>query len=341
MMATAFLGYYYSPIWFIYNNLELYSLNTLLYFCLVLFLIVVLIIDNYKLKKEYVMECIKLKKLKIKFYNDINLRPPRIMRGGRVIYQPTGTRVPVDQFNCFSKIKSLMVSNCYKLSLRKYSTGHSKSYNTKISEILQEIINELDLAPVYVFENLNLEIIRQRILKDTKGLSGIYMIVNKITRDYYIGSAVTNRLYVKFSNHLIYYRGSRILKSAVKKYRLKNFAFIILELYPNVVTKENNKELIDLEDKYLKSLLPNYNILTEAGSNFGYKHTEMDRRETSFPPIHHKEIKTKIIRITLYNLSGTVYGKYSTLKDAAKAINCSAKTIRRALKTDKKLVRKQ
>ena len=32
MMATAFLGYYYSPIWFIYNNLELYSLNTLLYF---------------------------------------------------------------------------------------------------------------------------------------------------------------------------------------------------------------------------------------------------------------------------------------------------------------------
>jgi NUMOD1 domain len=287
------------------------------------------------------MECIKLKKLNIKFYNEINLRAPRILRGARVINHPTGTWVPMGRFNNFSKVKPLIVSNDYKLCLRKYSTCHSKSNNTMISEILQEIINELDLAPVYIFENLNLEIIRQQILKDTKGLSGIYMIVNKITRDYYIGSAVTNRLYVKFSNHLIYYRGSRILKSAVKKYRLKNFAFIILELYPNVVTKENNKELIDLEDKYLKSLLPNYNILTEAGSNFGYKHTEMDRWKSSFPPIHHKKIKTNIMRITLYNLTGTIYGKYSTLKDAAKAINCSAKTIRRALKTDKKLVRKQ
>lgn len=32
-----------------------------------------------------------------------------------------------------------------------------------------------------------------------------------------------------------------------------------------------------MEDFYLKSLLPNYNILTEAGSSFGYKHTELSR----------------------------------------------------------------
>ena len=29
----------------------------------------------------------------------------------------------------------------------------------------------------------------------------------------------------------------------------------------------------------MKLLLPNYNILTEAGSNFGYKHTEVDRQK--------------------------------------------------------------
>ena len=46
----------------------------------------------------------------------------------------------------------------------------------------------------------------------------------------------------------------------------------MLELYPDIVTKENNKELLDMEDKYLKSLLPNYIILTEAGSSFSYKH---------------------------------------------------------------------
>src|SRR5690606_3881632 len=86
-------------------------------------------------------------------------------------------------------------------------------------------------------------------------------------------------------------RGSKIVKLAIKKYDIKNFALvplpsrlrtdggIILDLYPNIVTRENNKELLDLEDKYLKLLLPNYNILTEAGSSFGYKHTEIDRQK--------------------------------------------------------------
>lgn len=221
------------------------------------------------------------------------------------------------------------------------------------------------------------------------------MILNKITRDYYIGSASTNRFYARFSNHVIYFRGSKIVKSAVKKYELKNFAFIILELYPNIVTKINNKELLDLEDKYLKLLLPNYNILTEAGSSFGYKHTEVDRLKLKeiysvcrrvrigslnrgktlspfWPPLGASctgqaeaetiekmrakalnrppmsdETKQKCITlfnnkaVVLYNLNGTVYGKYSSILEAAKSINCGEKTIRRALKTEKRLVKKQ
>lgn len=67
------------------------------------------------------------------------------------------------------------------------------------------------------------------------------MIINKTTQYYYIGSAATNRLYTRFSNHLIYFRTSKIVKLAVFKYGLENFAFVILELYPNLVTKQNNK----------------------------------------------------------------------------------------------------
>ena len=234
---------------------------------------------------------------------------------------------------------------------------------------------------MYIFENLVREDIRKQILNETKGLSGIYLIVNKITKDYYIGSAATNRFYARFSNHLIYFRGSKIVKAAVKKYGLENFAFLILELYPNIVTKENNKELLDLEDRYLKLLLPNYNILTEAGSSFGYKHTEVDRqkmkdlftnerreligslnraalpqklspetiekiREKALnrPPMS-DETKQKCIThtrpVVLYNLNGTVYGEYSTILDAANSINCGEKTIRRALKTEKGLVKRQ
>lgn len=262
-----------------------------------------------------------------------------------------------------------------KIISRGYSTS---SFSENISERLKTSINELGLNPVYVYENLNLEDTRKQVLKDTKGLSGIYMIFNQITKDYYIGSASTDRFYSRFSNHLIYFRGSKIVKLAIKKYKLENFAFMILELYPNIVTKENNKELMDLEDKYLKLLLPNYNILTEAGSSFGYKHTEVDRQKMkdiytdarremigslnkdknlseetiekmrrkalNRPPMS-EDIKKKCIvntrPVILYNLNRTIYGKYASIIDAANAINCNEKTIRRALQTDKKLVKRQ
>ena len=255
---------------------------------------------------------------------------------------------------------------------------NSSSNSPIISEKLQTIINELGLSPIYVYENLNLEPTRKQILNNTRGLSGVYMISNKITKDYYIGSASTNRFYARFSNHLIYFRGNKIVKLAVKKYDLENFAFIVLDLYPNIVTKENNKELLDLEDKYLKLLVPNYNILTEAGSSFGYKYTEIDRKKMkdlysdarreqigklnkgkklspeTIEKLREKaltrvpmsdETKKKCITntrpVVLYNLDRTIYGKYPSILEAAKAINCGEKTIRRALQTTKKLIKKQ
>ena len=160
--------------------------------------------------------------------------------------------------------------------IREYSTG-SPSDNK--SERLDSIIKELGIDPIFIYENIDSDNIRKQVLKDTKGLSCIYMIVNKVTKDYYIGPVSTNRIYARFFNHPIYFRGAKIVKLAVKKYELHNFAFLVLELYPGIIDKENNKELLDLEDKYLKLFLPNYNILTEAGSSFGYKHTEVDRKK--------------------------------------------------------------
>ena len=183
-------------------------------------------------------------------------------------------------------------------------------------------------------------------------------------------------------NRLIYIRGSKIVKLAVNKYKLSNFAFLILELFPEIVNKENNKKLLDLEDLYLKTLLPNYNILTEAGSSFGYKHTEIDRikMKTNYSlerrvqignlnkgknlstetieKIRQKALsrdrtkiklseqailnmKKKSKAIILYNLDYTVFGKYNSLTEAAKAINCGVKTIYRALRTEKKILKRR
>ena len=250
------------------------------------------------------------------------------------------------------------------------------------SKILVDFLIEKKLTPAYVYENLHLDETRKQILRETKGLSGIYLILNKVTLDYYIGSASTDKFYSRFSNHLIYFRGSKVVKNAVRKYKLSNFAFLILELFPETVNKENNKKLIDREDLYLKSLLPNYNILTEAGSSFGYKHTEIDRikMKTNYSlerrlkkgnlnkgkslSIETKEkmkqkaltrYKTKINLsensllnmkknskpLILFNLDFTVFGEYSCITEAAKAINCNVKTIRRALATEKKILKRR
>jgi len=91
------------------------------------------------------------------------------------------------------------------LNKREYSTTPSADDK---SERLASIIKELGIDPVFIYENLYTDNIRKQVLNDTRGLSGIYMILNKVTKDYYIGSASTNRLYARFCNHLIYFRGS-------------------------------------------------------------------------------------------------------------------------------------
>jgi len=145
------------------------------------------------------------------------------------------------------------------------------------SEEVIKFIKKQKLNPILVYENINMESIKARLQHETRFLAAIYLILNKITIDYYIGSATTGKLHARLSNHLFNFHGSKVVKNAVKKHGISSFAIIVLELFPEEVNKENNKQLLDLEDFYLKSLLPNYNIFTEAGSSFGYKHSDISR----------------------------------------------------------------
>ena len=377
------MGYHNSPKWF---NI---SISWIKIFIIVYYTISLLVCIINKTTKRGLVRKSNLgsSEKNTKFYCKLNSKTIQHLN---ILHRTLASQIVTGPFtpSFFIYKKGEVMGN-----RRKYSTNSSTPNKgleiSSISERLISIIKELGVNPVYTYENLVSEDIRKQILSETKGLSGVYMIVNKITGDYYIGSAATNRFYARFSNHLIYFRGSKIVKAAVKKYGLENFSFIVLELYLNIVTKENNKELLDLEDRYLKLLLPNYNILTEAGSSFGYKHTEVDRQKmkdvyTRFfflfinkkgeerreqigslnrgknlspdtieklrkialnRPPKSDETKLKCIThtrpVVLYNLNRTVYGEYSTILDAAKAINCNEKTIRRALKTPKSLVKRQ
>ena len=88
--------------------------------------------------------------------------------------------------------------------IRHYSTNSISNKSNDINNTIQD----LGLNPVYIFDNLDKDTSRKDVLKRTSNLSGIYMILNKITKDYYIGSASTNRFHARFSNHLIYFRGA-------------------------------------------------------------------------------------------------------------------------------------
>ena len=267
-----------------------------------------------------------------------------------------------------------------EITLRTFSSERTVQKEIQNSEKLTKFILDKKLNPVFIYDNLKDSTIKTRVLNETRGLSGIYLILNKFTLDYYVGSASTGKFHARFINHLFYLNGSKVLKNAVKKYGLSSFAFIILELFPEIVNKENNKNLLNLEDFYLKSLLPNYNILTEAGSSFGYKHSEItrinmksnyseDRRKAigslnkgkslspntielmrqaalnRTKPIYSleaiKNMKKRSKPILVYNLDFTVYGEFPSIVEAAKSLGCDQKTIIRALQSPKKILRRR
>ena len=174
-------------------------------------------------------------------------------------------------------------STCSRpLSMMPCSTSNPKELgdNNSLQEYSKDVTDFLKgnkLKPVHVYESLNKKSTQNKVLNETKDTAGVYIILNKVNLSCYVGSASTNKFNARFRKHLFNFTGSKIVKAAVKKYGIDNFAFMILHVFPKVVTKENNKELLNLEDYYLKSLLPDYNIVTEAGNTFGYKHSEIAR----------------------------------------------------------------
>jgi group I intron endonuclease len=244
----------------------------------------------------------------------------------------------------------------------KEPSNSSMPYSKDVIEFLKNN----NIEPVYVYENLGDKSIQNKVLNDTRNLAGVYLILNKFNLSCYIGSASTGKFNSRFRRHLFNFLGSKVIKAAVKKYKINNFAFIILDIFTEEVNKENNKQLLDMEDYYIKSLLPDYNILTEAGNTFGYKHSEMTRLKmvenysperclwigninrnkpmseqhkenirkaalTRVRPIYSEEALVSMRKssksIIVYNLDKTVYGEYPSITAGAESLRCSVKTI--------------
>lgn len=141
----------------------------------------------------------------------------------------------------------------------------SLSFATIPSERLKEILNRKNICTYrYILECNPINSLNLPIKYTLNSIAGIYLCINLINEKIYVGSAGINNMYRRYSGHLLNSRGGSILVNrAVKKYGLKNFTFIVVE---TISDGKNVTELLKLEQKYIDTLNPEYNIAKIAGS---------------------------------------------------------------------------
>nr|YP_313621.1 hypothetical orf1 [Epidermophyton floccosum]AAW78227.1 hypothetical orf1 [Epidermophyton floccosum] len=128
-------------------------------------------------------------------------------------------------------------------------------------------------TPVISYPNVNL--FKDNIIKDNKGKTGIYMLTNLITNEFYVGSAIN--LSEKFNEYFY--------TNYLKKKELEKFCII----YDILLKYDNSKfkldileyceliELIKKEEYYINNLNPTYNILKLRGLNYEFKFSEAEK----------------------------------------------------------------
>lgn len=210
----------------------------------------------------------------------------------------------------------------------------------------------------------------EQIKKDCLGKSGVYIIVNNLTQDSYVGSAMSksdrlNRLYIRFRNHFFNTpKSSNIhLSRAIVKYGKHNFSF-------NIIAFDSSDNILKLEDYYIQELKPKYNILQSARNSSGYKHTEetKEKMKLGYSEERRRQIgglnlgkglsentrkllsenmklrhKTGAVNIdpfiqsrskptSVYDLNGSLLSQYKSAKEIQKDYSVDYRTIRRHLK---------
>lgn len=121
---------------------------------------------------------------------------------------------------------------------------------------------------ILFFENIKEN--KKKIYQALRKKSGVYIFINNITNDLYVGSSVnlTQRMVRHYYNFNSPNPSRLIIVRAMKKYGLENFSLGIKEF-----CVQSPQICISLEQKWIDYYKPKYNILNTAGSSFGFKHS--------------------------------------------------------------------
>lgn len=132
------------------------------------------------------------------------------------------------------------------------------------------------LVPVMVYDNPETD--KSRILCENKYKAGIYMWRHKESGKRYIGSAVnlTKRISNYHSSKYLARFKCMHINNAILHHGISAFS---LTIYENIIISGLSKEqikkfILELEQFYLDTINPEYNILKVAGSRLGSKHSD-------------------------------------------------------------------
>ena len=169
--------------------------------------------------------------------------------------------------------------------------------------------------PVKVYDDIYS--MNNTILNENIDKSGVYMLKNKLTGDFYIGQSknIKNRFKNYFNVSYLKSKQGFIISRALLKYGYSNFSLTILEYC-------NSSDLLVREQYYLDKLKPKYNILKIAGISQGFKHSEETKTKISkalkgiyvgdnsalFGRLHKEETK-KLMSLKKAGKNNPLYGK--------------------------------
>jgi len=168
------------------------------------------------------------------------------------------------------------------------------------------------VVPVVTYSNS--DTMKESVVKENKGKSGVYRWTNKITGYTYIGSSVD--LAKRFRNYYKYsflsHDKTMVIHRALLKYGYSNFMLEILEYCIP-------EDVLSREQHYFDTLKPEYNILKVAGSRAGQKHTE---ETLSKLRLHLNQLNEgKGFKVEIFDLVSNTLNTFKSVREAAKSIN--------------------
>lgn len=206
------------------------------------------------------------------------------------------------------------------------------------------------------------EVSTSKIAALLQGKAGIYQWINMINNKTYVGSSRDlQRRFLEYQNpkHLAreLIRGDSIIYRALLKHGYSVFGFKILALVEvdSSLSNEKKKDLLQLlEQKYIETLKPEYNILPVAGSNRSHSLSEKTKAKMSASkkgkPSHrkgttHTEVSKELMKqnnamkqqVFIYTAEMVYIRSFDTITECAAEMKISRHRIGRAIRSSRVL----